>query len=332
MRIAVLGTGLMARVRAAHLLADQRVSWVGIASANIDRAARLARELGAAFSGEIEEVLAERPDALVVAGSSDDHASHIRLGLGLGLPVLTEKPLAIDLEDCRAIVRESENAGVGVQIGFQRRFDHEYSMAKTLLDDGTLGRLYGVRLISHDHQPPSELFVSGSGGLFRDLGVHDYDLARWLTGEEVVQVFAVGANRTDRDYFATYNDVDTALTVLTMESGIGIVVSSARHSPDGHDVRAELYGSRHNVVVGYDEHAPLRNADGIRGGATLSPCPDFLSRFREAFGRETSAFVTWTSGEAENPCPAINGLESLRIATAAAMSCQLNRPVELTEV
>ncbi len=332
MRIAIFGTGLMARVRAQQLLADPRVSWVGLGSTNTARADVLAGQIGAAFSGSIDDTLAQRPDALVVAGSSNDHAHHIRLGLNCRIPVFSEKPLATDLADCRAIVSESETMNIGVQVGFQRRFDTQYADAKALLDQGQLGRLYSVRLTSHDHQPPPEHFVSTSGGLFRDLGVHDYDLARWITQEEVTQVYVAGTNRTEWDYFAPHDDVDIAVTVLTMESGLPVVVSSSRHSPDGQDVRAELYGSQHNVTVGHGGYAPLRSSQELTAGKPLESYENFLARFQAAFDLQTIAFVDWVNGDIANPCPATNGLESLRIAVAADTSCRERRPVRMTEI
>ena len=332
MRIVIFGTGLMARLRARHLLMDGRVSWVGLASSNPIRAKETATEIGASFYGGLEEALVQNVDALVVAGASDDHAGHIRLGLAAGVPIFSEKPLATDLEECREVVRDAEAASVEVQVGFQRRFDKEYVDAKNLLDSGQLGRLYGLRLISHDHQPPTERFVTTSGGLFRDLGVHDYDLARWLTGEEVCEVFVVGAARSEWDYFERHDDVDTAVTLLKMESGLPVVISSARHSPDGHDVRAELYGSRHNVVVGYGSYAPLRSPGEIAAGKKVDAFPNFLARFEGAFEQQSEAFVDWVAGETPNPCPAKHGVEALRVAVAAELSWKQNRPVVVSEI
>lgn len=332
MRIGIFGTGLMARVRAQQLLMDPRVTWVGLASESAERAAKLADEVGAPFGGSPEIMLSESPDALVVAGASDDHVHHTRIGIGAGIPVLCEKPLATNLDDCRAIVEEGQAAGVEIQVGFQRRFDEEYAGAKALIDDGRLGQLYSVRLTSHDHEPPPELFVSTSGGLFRDLGVHDYDLARWLTGEEVAEVFVVGANRTKWNYFASHEDVDTAVTVLRMQSGLPVTVSSSRHSPDGQDVRAEIFGSNHSVTVGFGKRAPLRNSRAVAVGAAIEPYANFLERFQDAFDRQTTAFVDWLAGSASNPCPAIDGLESLRIATAADRSRREGRPIPIEEV
>lgn len=332
MRIAVLGTGLMAKVRTQHVLRDPRSPSVAVASNNVTRAKAIADELGATASGSIEEVLAMPVDAVMITGASDDRAAHVRLALPLRVPIFCEKPLATDLDDCRKIVHEAAAVGVEIQVGFQRRFDREYAAAKKLIDTGQIGDLYSLNLTSHDHEPPPEPFVATSGGLFSDLGVHDYDLARWLTGEEVSQVFATGACRTEWDYFERHGDPDTAVTVLRMASGLPVVVSSSRHSPDGHDVRAEVFGSRHNVAVGQGNYAPLRDPDALAAAQPIQAYPNFFERFEDAFGVQTRSFLNWIEGHDDNPCSATDGLESLRIAVAAKRSWKENRPVDLDEI
>lgn len=332
MRIAVLGTGLMAGVRTRQVLADDRVTWVGVASSSVDRARKLASDLSASQAGSIEEMLDRPLDAVMITGSSEDRAAHIRLALVKGVPIFCEKPLATDLDDCRAVVVEANEAGVEIQVGFQRRFDAELAAVKNQIVDGHLGRLYSINLTSHDHEPPPEQFVATSGGLFSDLGVHDYDLARWLTGEEVAEVYATGAFQTEWKYFERYEDPDTAVTVLRMESGLPIVVSTSRHSPDGHDVRAEVFGASHNVTIGHGDYAPLRGPAELEAGKGIAAFPNFFARFEDAFLRQTAAFVDWVSGEGSNPCSADEGLQSLRIASAANRSWKENRPISLSEV
>ncbi len=250
----------------------------------------------------------------------------------LRVPILAEKPLATDLLDCVRVVTEARQAGVQIQVGFQRRFDAEFAAARRLIVEGRLGELYSVHLTSHDHEVPPEQFVATSGGMFSDLGVHDYDLARWLTGDEVAEVYARGSCRTGWNYFHAHGDVDTAITMLHMTSGLTVVVSSARHSPDGHDVRAEIFGSRHNVTVGHGAYAPLRTPDEVDAAAPLQAYPNFLTRFQEAFDRQTQAFLDWVAGTGGNQCPAEEGLASLRVAAAAQLSHNEQRPVALAEV
>lgn len=332
MRIAILGTGLMARVRAQHLLSDPRVTWIGLASRSAARAEDLAGQLGASASGSIEDILATPLDAVMISGASDDRASQVRLVLPGGVPIFCEKPLATDLDDCRKLLHEAAAMGVEIQVGFQRRFDREYAAAKKLIQSGELGSVYGLNLTSHDHEPPPEQFVATSGGLFSDLGVHDYDLARWLTGEEVDEVYAAGSYRTEWEYFGRHQDPDTAVTVLRMTSGLPVVVSTSRHSPDGHDVRAEIFGSRHNVAVGQGDYTPLRSPVALSQDQSIRAYPNFLTRFEQAFTAQTTSFLDWIDGLHDNPCPASAGLESLRIAAAADRSWRQNRPVSLEEV
>lgn len=334
MRVAVLGTGLMARVRATEALRCDQVSWLGIGSTNVERAVALARQCDAAAGGHIEDVLSSRVDAVIVAGSSAPRAAQIRRLLPLGIPIFCEKPLATDLTDAYRIVEEAADAGVEIQLGFQRRFDADYAGARALIRGGELGTLYSLNLTSRDHRPPPENFVVTSGGIYFDLGVHDYDVARWLTGEEVQDVFAIGVSRSEWPYFGVYDDSDTAITLLRMTSGLPVVVTSSRHSPDGHDVRAEIFGSRHNVSIGSDEHAPLRSPKQVLAGEPLQGAPfeNFLARFRDAFDVQTRSFINWAAEGGANPCTARDGLESLRIAAAADLSRREQRTVQLAEV
>ena len=188
------------------------------------------------------------------------HATLVSQAIDAGKPVFCEKPLAFDLESTVALVDKAEAANAVIQVGFQRRFDPAYVEAKRLLDTGELGTLYMVRLIAHDHTPPPDAYIPVSGGLFRDSSIHDFDALRWLTGQEVVEVYATGAVR-NFPVFAKHDDVDTGACIFTLEDGTIGSHAQTRHNPLGYDVRMEVVGSKDVVCVGLDGRTPIRSLE-----------------------------------------------------------------------
>jgi len=242
--------------------------------------------------------------------------------------MLCEKPIALTLAETRAAL---DAAGDLVQVAFERRFDPGFAEARRLVATGALGTLYSVRMVSFDHEPSPEHFIPGSGGIFRDMLIHDLDTARWLTGAEVEQVYAVGAVR-QWERFAKHGDVDTAAILLTMTDGVPVVVSGSRHDPRGYDCRAELLGSEDSVAVGLDGRTPLRSVEAAAPPPTGDPYTAFLNRFGAAFDAELRAWLEFVRGERDNPCPGIEALHALRVAVACDRSRAEGRPVTVASV
>lgn len=332
MRIALLGAGRIGRMHARILAATPEVDELLIADAAPGLAAEVAAEIGSsARAAESPEAAMDGADAVVIAAATTAHASLIRAAIGRRRPTFCEKPLAADLEDTIALVTEIAAAGVPFQLGFQRRFDRGYLEARRLLENGELGTLYAVRLAGHDPAPPHEAYIPASGGLFRDFSIHDFDVLRWLTGDEVVEVYAVGSVR-GFPVFAKYGDVDTAVATLTMASGVPGVMTVARHDPLGYDIRAELFGSRDSIAVGLGPRTPLRSVEP----GVLPPAgpawPNFIDRFEDAYRAEITAFVDVATSRITSPCTAYDGLQALRVAEAATQSLHEHRPVALDEI
>jgi myo-inositol 2-dehydrogenase/D-chiro-inositol 1-dehydrogenase len=247
------------------------------------------------------------------------------------LPAFCEKPLALGFEETVAIVERVESTGAVLQLGFQRRFDPGYREAKRLIDGGKLGTLYSIRMAGHDPEPPHEGYIPQSGGIFRDLHVHDFDILRWLTGGEVEEVYAQGSVR-GFDVFARYGDVDTSAALMRMVDGTLVVMTGGRHDPLGYDIRMEIFGSGDSISIGLDDRTPLRS---VEPGVTPPKGPaysNFLERFEDAYRAELARFLDLARGEAENPCTARDSLEALRIAMAADRSLAEKRPVTMEEV
>jgi myo-inositol 2-dehydrogenase / D-chiro-inositol 1-dehydrogenase len=329
-RIALLGTGRIGRLHARLLAGLPDAAEVIVADAVPERAQEAAAELGVTAVDSIEAAL-DRADAIVIAAATNAHAELIRAAVERGLPTFCEKPLAHDLGTTLAVAAEIERSSIPFQLGFQRRFDPAYIEARRLVGSGEIGTLYLVRLAGHDPEPPPESYIPVSGGLFRDLAIHDFDILRWMTGDEVEEVYADGGV-LGFPIFAQFDDVDTAAATMRLSKGTRVVLTASRHDPLGYDVRAELFGSGDSVSVGLGPRTPLRS---IEPGVPPPPgpaWPNFLDRFEAAYAAELTAFVAVAQRQRESPCTAHDGVEALRIAEAATRSIREHRPVALDEV
>ncbi|PRX95428.1 Gfo/Idh/MocA family protein [Allonocardiopsis opalescens] len=338
MRIGLAGVGRIGRLHAATLSGLAPVESLVLADIDPDRAASAAAELRAE-GAQVEAV--EGPDdlfgagidGLVIATATDAHAPLIVRSAADGVPVLCEKPVAVDIEQTRSVVRRLETATTPVVIGFQRRFDTGYRAARAAVAGGGLGWLHTVRATTLDASPPPAGYVPGSGGLLRDCSIHDFDIIRWTTGREAVEVHAIGANR-GADYFAAAGDVDTAITVLRLDDDTLATASATRYNGGGHDVRLELLGSDDSIAVGLDGRLPLRS---VQPGVPAPEGPvyqSFMERFRGAYVAELTAFAELVAGKGDGADLATvhDALQAARIAEAASLSRVQGRPVRLADI
>ncbi|GAB2954626.1 Gfo/Idh/MocA family oxidoreductase [Micromonospora polyrhachis] len=331
MRIALLGAGRIGTAHAANLRVHPEVSQLLIADSDAGRARSAAELVGAQPAGDVDAALAAAPDAVVIATPTSTHAELILRAVDAGVPVFCEKPVAGDVRQTVDVARRVAESGIPVQIGFQRRFDAGYQAARAALRAGEVGTLHRLHLVTGDPAPPHANYVPLSGGIFRDCHIHDFDIARWLTGTEVVEVYATGANR-GAPFFAQAGDVDTATTILTFADGTLATVQGSRYNGAGYDVRAELAGTRGTYVVGLDGRSPLRSAEPGAPPSAGPAWPDFWHRFRPAYAAEMAAFLDLVAGRTGNPCPVADALEALYVAEAAELSRHERRPVRVDEV
>ncbi len=330
MRVALLGAGRIGKLHARLLRDTQGIDEVLIADADPARAAEVAAETGITAAASIADAIGSA-DAAVIAAATSAHAELIRTAIAAGKPTFCEKPLAADLDATIAIAADIERSGIPFQLGFQRRFDAGYREARRLVESGELGTLYVVRLAGHDPAPAHESYIQQSGGLFRDFSIHDFDILRWLSGQEVDEVYADGGV-LGFPVFAKYGDVDTAVATLRLSSGTLTVLTVARHDPLGYDIRAELFGSADSVSVGLGPHTPMRSVEPGVPPPAGPAWKDFLMRFESAYAAEFEAFVTVARGDIDSPCTARDGVAALRVAEAADRSLHEHRPVRLAEI
>ncbi|MBW5481948.1 Gfo/Idh/MocA family protein [Streptomyces bambusae] len=331
MRIGIVGTGRIGSFHAAALSRQPQAGSLVLADADPARAARLADRLGATAAPTVDQVFTWGVDAVVVACSTSGHAELVVRAVRAGLPVFCEKPVAPDLAGTLTVVREVAALGGVLQVGFMRRFDAGYRTARELVRSGMLGRLHTVRTMTADPAPPPPGYLPTSGGLFRDCLVHDFDMVRWVTGQEAVRVYAAGSDAGPA-MFREAGDVDTAAAVLTLADGALVTCTGTRCNGAGYDVRMELAGELDQISAGLDDRTPIASTEPHGPPPASKPWTGFLERFGPAYEAELAAFVQLVRGEGENPCDGREALAALRIAEACEISRRERREVALDEV
>jgi myo-inositol 2-dehydrogenase/D-chiro-inositol 1-dehydrogenase len=312
MHVGVVGAGRMGMHHAETLRALHGVERVTVADAM----------RGRGDFNTAEELVAAGVDALVIATPTGEHADLLRLACAAELPAFCEKPVALELEELDAVIADVARAGILVQVGFQRRFDDGFRAAREAVASNAVGTLLVLRAATHDPYPPSEEYIAGSGGIFRDLLIHDLDVVRYVTGREIIEVYAAGAVLAT-PWFAAQDDVDTAAAILTLEGGPLAVLTGTRHDPLGYDVRLEVFGTADSLVVGLDARAPLH----APGEPARRGYQNFLERFAGAYRAELAAFVETVRNGGPSACTLDDARRALAAAAAAERSRRVGRAI-----
>lgn len=294
-----------------------------------EHARTVAVRIGAEFLPSVEELIASGIDGLLIATGTATHPALIKAGVDAGVPVFCEKPVGVNVAESLPILDYIREHNGTVQIGHQRRFDTGYLEAKRAFDAGELGWIHSLRAITGDMTPPPVDFLATSGGLFRDCSVHDFDILRWLTGREIVEVYAKGSNNGD-PAIGEVGDVDTALAVITFDDGTLGTVAATRYNGAGHDVRLEIQGSKGTLMVGLDEESALTSAEPGIDFPAGAPHQTFAERFEGAYVAELQAFVELILGLRSNPCTPEDAVAASKVADAAQESLETGAPVRVT--
>lgn len=334
--IGLVGLGRIGRMHAANLVAvsaDLRARRevefeIVLADAVPEVAQQAGAEMGLRAADSPQELIGQGVDGLFIATSTGAHVELIRAGLKAGLPMFCEKPVASDVPTSLEIIREIEAADGVVQVGHQRRFDAGYQEAKRKLDSGELGWLHCLRAISGDAFPPPVSYCATSGGLFRDVAIHDFDIIRWMTGQDIVEVYAKGSNNGDPQ-IGGVGDIDTSAAVLTLADGTLATAVATRYNGAGHDVRLDVLGSEDSVIVGLDEKAALRSAEKSVDFPRDAAHPTFAERFAPAYRAECLAFMELILGERDNPCTPVDAVSAALVADAAQLSLATGQAVRV---
>jgi myo-inositol 2-dehydrogenase/D-chiro-inositol 1-dehydrogenase len=331
MRLGLIGLGRIGAFHADTLSHLDTVDSLVVTDAVPSVTASVAERFGAEAAQSPAALISGGVDGIVIAAATDAHNVLIRAGVDAGIPVFCEKPISRLVDEAIAIAEHVNSSGVPVQIGYPRRFDNAYLAARDTVVSGELGWVHTVRSTTLDPAPPPREYVAVSGGIFRDCSVHDFDTVRWVTGREVVEVYATGSARGD-NFFTELGDVATAQTLLTLDDGATAVVSNTRYNPRGHDVRLELHGTVDSVVAGWTDSTPLRNLEPDTSWPAGKPWTFFMDRLADAFRAELTAFTEVVAGQRLSPCTVDDAVAVTWIAEAATLSLQEHRPVRIDEV
>lgn len=329
--LGVIGLGRIGAFHTDTLSGIDGVDGLVVTDERPELAAAVATKHRATAVDSVDELLRSGVDGVVIAAGTPAHASLTLAAVERGLPTFCEKPIASTAAESARVAEIIAKSGVPVQVGYQRRFDAAFAGAKAAVESGALGWLHTVRSTTMDPAPPPFEYLTGSGGIFRDCSVHDFDVLRWITGQRAVEVYATGSVQGD-PRFAEIGDVDNAAAIITFDGGTLGVASAARYNGRGYDCRLEVHGSDDSVVAGWDHGAPMRNTDPRNDFPAGPPHRFFMDRFAAAFRAELCAFVGVTAGLEIPACTVADAVEVAWIAEAATASLQRRVPVSIQEV
>ncbi|HRK23789.1 MAG TPA: inositol 2-dehydrogenase [Beijerinckiaceae bacterium] len=325
--IGLLGAGRIGRIHGGNIAGHPKARLVAVADASAAAAEALASETGAK-TASIEAILADRSiGAVVICTPTDMHADLIEAAAKAGKAVFCEKPVDLNAERIRACLRVVDKAGVPLMIGFNRRFDPNFASVRQRIAAGEAGKVELVTILSRDPNPPPAEYVARSGGLFRDMMIHDLDMARFLIGEEPVEVHAVGSSLVD-PAIGKAGDVDTAAVLLKTASGKICQISCSRRATYGYDQRIEVHGSKGMIRAGNVHNTTVEVANGA--GVHADPVQNFfLERYAAAYRIELASFIAAVESGARPSPSGDDGLKAQILADAATQACFSGGPVQL---
>lgn len=325
--IALLGAGRIGKVHARAITSDPRAKLVAVADVSKEAAEAIASNYHCAVLG-IDDIL-ERTDidAVIICTPTNTHADLIERFVRKGKAVFCEKPIDLDVDRAKACISVVEETNGKVMLGFNRRFDPHFRAVRKTIDDGKIGTVEMVTIISRDPGAPPPEYIKVSGGIFRDMTIHDFDMARFLLGEEIATVSASGSVLVD-PAIGELGDYDSASVILTTESGKQAIISNSRRASYGYDQRIEVHGSLGSVAA--ENQRPVSIEIASKDGYTRPPLHDFfMTRYIDAYAAEITAFIDAIQVGATISPTARDGLAALKLADAALIAAREHRVVKL---
>ena len=315
---ALFGAGRIGRIHAANVVAEPGARLHYVVDAAPQAATRLAEECGARTASIAEALADPAVDAVIIASPTDTHAALVEASAAAGKAIFCEKPLDLDLAVAARSLAAAERYGVLLALGFNRRYDPSFARLKAAIESGEVGSVEVISITSRDPAPPPPEYVGRSGGLFRDMMIHDLDMAHWLLGEFPARVYARGSALVDPAIGAA-GDVDTAVVVLETASGRLCQITNSRRCTYGYDQRIEVFGSAGMVRAGNFTATTFERADG-QGFSREPALPFFLERYASAYRMELGEFHRAVRGESARLATGLDGLRALELADAAQRS------------
>lgn len=333
LKLGLIGAGRIGRLHAKHL--TQRIpsaDLVMVADVNFDSARECAELYAILSSSHDYRAVLDDPaiQAVLICSSTDTHAQIIEEAAQAGKHIFCEKPIALDLPSIDSALEAVKRAGVQLQLGFNRRFDANYRRVRQAVEQGEIGQPHLLHILSRDPAPPPIEYIRVSGGLFLDMTIHDFDMARFLIGDEVEEIFALAGVMVD-PAIGTAGDVDTAVLTLRFTNGVIGTIENSRRAAYGYDQRVELLGSAGAIQTenNYPNTAIVSNAHSVRRDL---PLHFFLERYTQSFIAEMTAFVDALLRDAPVPFTGHDGRVAVAMALAASKSLAEHRPVRLNEI
>ena len=326
--MALLGAGRIGQIHGRNVADNPRARLAAIADADAKAAESLAAATGAKVA-TVDAIMDDSAiDAVLICSPTDTHADFIERAVKAGKAVFCEKPVSLEAARIEACLKVVDAAKGKLMIGFNRRFDPSFADVRRRIEAGEAGAIELITILSRDPGPPPVSYIERSGGLYRDMMIHDFDMARFLLGEEPVEVHAVGSNLVD-PAIGKAGDVDTAAVLLRTASGRIAQISCSRRATYGYDQRVEVHGSKGLLAVGNHRATTVVRANGD-GYASDPSLPFFLERYADAYRNELAAFITAVTDGAPISPTGEDGLRAQRLADAATEASQSGQPVKLT--
>ena len=332
LNVGIIGAGRIGQVHAKSITYHiPQAKIVAISDIYYEGAEKVAESLGIPNAYEDYHEILNNPeiDAVLICSSTDTHADIAVAAAEAGKHIFCEKPVDLTVTKIKKVIAAVEKAGVKLQIGFNRRYDHNFAEIKRLANDGKLGKLQTIKITSRDPEPPSIDYVKVSGGIFLDMTVHDFDMARFIGGE-VEEVYANAAVTVD-EAIGEAGDVDTALIALKFKNGAIGVIDNCRKACYGYDQRLEVFGTGGQASAANDTPTNVSYINE-NGNMTDKPLYFFLERYMQSFTDEMTEFINAVQNDELTKTTVNDGLEALRLGLAAKLSVKEHRPVKLSEI
>ncbi len=328
-RVGLIGAGRIGRLHAEHLTNRLKgVELVSVSDIYLEGAKRCADEfrIKNVYSNYMDVIGDDSIDAVVICSSTDTHAEIIEKAANAGKHIFCEKPIALDIDKIDSALKAVEEAGVKLQIGFNRRFDSNFRRIKELVDSGKIGQPHILRITSRDPEPPPIEYVKVSGGIFLDMTIHDFDMARYLFGE-VEEVFATG-DALVNPQIREYGDIDTALVFLRFKNGAIGSIDNSRKAVYGYDQRVEVFGSKGNAIASNNlyDNVSLLNEEGNH---SAKPLHFFMDRYVDSYLKEMQEFIDAVRNDTDVPVTGIDGKVPVLMGLAAKRSLSEGKPIRV---
>jgi myo-inositol 2-dehydrogenase/D-chiro-inositol 1-dehydrogenase len=333
LKIGLIGAGRIGLLHAEHLTSRiPEADLVMVADVFEEAARQCAERYDIPYFEQDYHAVLEHPDieAVVICSSTDTHAQIIEESAKAGKHIFCEKPIALDLASIDRALDAVGRTGVKLQIGFNRRFDANYRRVRQAVEHGEIGRPHLLHLVSYDPDPPPVTYIRVSGGIFLDMAIHDFDMARFLIGSEVDEIFAMGGVMVD-PAIGLAGDVDTAISLLKFSNGVICTISNSRQAAYGYDQRLELLGGEGAISIGnnYPNTAIISDGHNVRRDL---PHRFLVERYTESFVSEMAAFVDAVHHDTPVPVTGRDARVPVVMALAAQKSLAEHRPVQLSEI